>query len=430
MAQAVPLGADVAAVYVVGRGLDRLPVDDFQAVARQPQHLAGVVGQQPQFGNAQVQQHLRPGLIVALVALEPQRPVGVHRVQPLVLQRIGFDFVVQADAAPLLPHIQQHPGALVGDGFQRQVNLLAAVAAQTAEHIPGQTFAVDAHQRRLFGRLIAQIAHNQGDVFALVEVAAVAHGAEFAVAGGQLGFGHPFDHRFVAAAVRHQLGDAEDFEAVFFGQLFQTGHQRHRPVFVHNFADDAGRVHSGQVAQIDDGLGVAGPGQHAAGIVAQREQMPRPGEFAGLRRRVDHRLDGGGPVESRYAGGGAFVVVHRNGEGRLVFAVGVFANHQRHRQLVQPLPDDRHTEQPPGVLHDEVDGLRGDFLGGHHQVAFVFPPLIVHHDEELAGFQLGQGLFHTAQRHRLPRSAPVAPAAAVNAVPGFPHTWPGCRLPG
>ena len=80
-------------------------------------------------------------------------------------------------------------------------------------------------------------------------------------------------------------------------------------VLVDDLAQHAGRVQPGHAGQVDGGLGVAGPLEHAALAVAQREDVAGPGEVAGPGRRVDERLDGGGPVGGRDAGGGAVAVV-------------------------------------------------------------------------------------------------------------------------
>ena len=121
-------------------------------------------------------------------------------------------------------------------------------------------------------------------------------------------------------------------------------------------------------------------------MVPQREEVAGTGEFLGFDRWVQHRQDGGGAVPGRDAGGGVHVVVHRHGEGGLVLFRAVLADHQWHLEFVQALADDWHAEQAPGVRDDEVDGLGGHHLGGHHQVAFVFPALIVNYDEKPARF--------------------------------------------
>ena len=79
---------------------------------------------------------------------------------------------------------------------------------------------MNAHQHRV---VRVPFSGGQGDVFALVEVAAVADGLELAVARGQPGFGYALNQPFLVAAVGDDLGDAEDFQAVGVGELLQLG---------------------------------------------------------------------------------------------------------------------------------------------------------------------------------------------------------------
>ena len=57
--------------------------------------------------DAQRAQHLRGDDVVALVLAVPERDVRLVGVQPRVLQRVGVELGVEADAAALLPQVQQ-----------------------------------------------------------------------------------------------------------------------------------------------------------------------------------------------------------------------------------------------------------------------------------------------------------------------------------
>ena len=98
-------------------------------------------------------------------------------------------------------------------------------------------------------------------------------------------------------------------QAVLLAELDQVGDPGHGAVVVDDLAEHAGRVQAGHAGQVDGGLGVAGPLEHAAVGVAQREDVAGAGQVAGAGGRVDQGLDGGGPVGGRDAGGGAVAVV-------------------------------------------------------------------------------------------------------------------------
>ena len=117
-------------------------------------------------------------------------------------------------------------------------------------------------------------------------------------------------------------------------ELGQPGHVR--LLVVDDLAQHAGRVQAGHAGQVDGGLGVAGPLEHAALAVAQREDVAGPGQVVGAGGGVDQGLDGGGPVEGRDAGGRAVPGVDRDGEGGAV-RLGVGRHHQRQVELVEAL---------------------------------------------------------------------------------------------
>jgi len=55
MAQLVLLGVEIVLVVLVWRDLDRDPLDDSETVAIKPDHFLGVIGQEPNPPNSQVE---------------------------------------------------------------------------------------------------------------------------------------------------------------------------------------------------------------------------------------------------------------------------------------------------------------------------------------------------------------------------------------
>src|SRR5690606_3627625 len=118
-----------------------------------------VVGQQSHRADAEVDQDLRAGAVVAGVGGQTEIEVGVDGVASGVLQLVGLQLVHQADAAALVTaHVQHHAAALGVDHLQGGVELGAAVAAQRAEHVAGQALGVHAHQHVL---AVADVATHQ-----------------------------------------------------------------------------------------------------------------------------------------------------------------------------------------------------------------------------------------------------------------------------
>jgi hypothetical protein len=115
---------------------------DSDAQLAQGLHFRRVVGDQADRLNAQVAQHVGSRRVVALVGMMPQLQVCIDGVVADILQIVGAQFGKQPDAAPFLPQIEDDAGALDGDHAHGARELFAAVAAQRAEHIAGETFGM------------------------------------------------------------------------------------------------------------------------------------------------------------------------------------------------------------------------------------------------------------------------------------------------
>ena len=88
-------------------------------------------------------------------------------------------------------------------------------------------------------------------------------------------------------------------------ELAQLGQPGHGAVVVHHLGQHPGLRQPGQPGQVDRGLGVPGPAQHAAFGVAEREHVAGADQVLRGGGRVDQAGDGGGPVGGRDAGGDA-----------------------------------------------------------------------------------------------------------------------------
>ena len=70
-----------------------------------------------------------------------------------------------------------------------------------------------------------------------------------------------------------QVGDGADLDAVLAREHLQVGAAGHGAVVVHHFHDHRRRRVPGQARQVATGFGMAGAGEHAAVLGAQREDM-------------------------------------------------------------------------------------------------------------------------------------------------------------
>src|SRR5208337_3408368 len=115
------------------------------------------------------------------------------------------------------------------------------------------------------GAVGAEVAADEGDVaLAAVDFAFVGDHSELAVAGLDAGLAGAYDVALVAEAVTDELGDGEDFEAMFATKGDEVRDAGHFAVVAHDFADDAGRGEAGKAGEIDGGLSLAGADEDAA----------------------------------------------------------------------------------------------------------------------------------------------------------------------
>ena len=104
--------------------------------ASSPATLAGLLVSSRTRSMPERAQHRRGMAIVALVVGKAEPPVGIDRVEPAVLKRIGAELVGEADAAPFLAQIKQHAAALRADQPQRLLQLRPAIAFQAPNTSP------------------------------------------------------------------------------------------------------------------------------------------------------------------------------------------------------------------------------------------------------------------------------------------------------
>ena len=119
-------------------------------------------------------------------------------------------------------------------------------------------------------------------------------------------------------------------------------------VLGHDFAQHSGRREAGGTGQVDGGLGVAGPLEHPARAVAEREDVPGPVQVIGPCRGVDEGGDGRGAVGCRDPGGRPVAVVDAHREGGAL-RLRVRGHHQGQVEQVGPLTGSRGTQITPEV---------------------------------------------------------------------------------
>ena len=149
MAGARRFRRQIAAIVGVDRGLERHAAGDLDTGLGEAVDLGRIVGEQHHPVAAEHLQHADRDAVVALVIVEAERGVGVHRVEAAVLKLVGAHLVGETDAAAFLREIEDDAAAGLLQPRQRKLELIAAIAAPRAEHVAGETGRMDAHRHRL-----------------------------------------------------------------------------------------------------------------------------------------------------------------------------------------------------------------------------------------------------------------------------------------
>src|SRR3990170_4793648 len=397
VAQLVPLRLQVAPIVGVGDGHKGHPLHDLEAVTFEPRPLGGVVGEQAYLLEPQVEEDLHPDAVVAAVGGEAERLVGLDGVEPLcLLESVGANLVAETDAAALLAHVHQDAAALLRYLLHRQLDLVAAVAAKGVKDIAGHALGVHPHED---GFRRGDVTHDEGGVLVGVDVGAVGVEAELPEAAGDGGLRHADDEAFPVRAVADELIDADDLETVTAGETLEPRHTHHGAVAVHQLADGGSGMQSGQLAEVDRGLGLAGAHQDAPLAGTQGVDVAGHDHIRRSRGGTGQYLDGARPVGGGDAGGNAVAGVHGDSEGGAELRlVQVLSDHHGNAQGIQALAGHGGADDAAGVLEHEGDGLRRDELSRDTQVALVLAVFVVNDDDGAAQAELLDGLLYGGQR--------------------------------
>ena len=151
-----------------------------------------------------------------------------------------------------------------------------------------------------------------------------------------------------------------------------------------HLADHRDRREAGEPGEVDRGLGVAAPLEHAARAGAQREHVARAagsrsGAASGSRtRRIVMRAVGGADAAARVD------VVDRHGERGVAAGARRAAPSAAISSSSSTLGVARHAHEPARPAQHEVDRLGRHPARRHREVALVLAVLVVDDEDHLA----------------------------------------------
>ena len=299
------------------------------------------------------------------------------------LQRDFPAQLLDGKALGSLVQVNNGAAAFVGDHSHRLVQHVAAFTRSGAEDISRKAMRVHPHQCGEIAGFF-HFALHQRNMRLAVDLRLVGNHAKVAVTGWNDRLAESDEVGFRLQPVTNEFGHGQHLHLVLPAEFFQLRHPGHGAVVIHDLADDARRNESCHAGQVDGSLSLSSAHEHAALASAQGKDVSGTGQIAWARRRIDSHLDGLGAVEGRDAGRDAVARIDRFSE-RGAEVGSVLGTHGAEPKLVQPLLRHRQADQATTMLRHKVDRLRGDFLCGHGQVAFVFAVFVVHDDDHSTG---------------------------------------------
>ena len=122
-------GGEIVSVVGVHTNDERCSFHDLDAVLFQLCDFLRVVGEKIHLTDRQRLKHLRCDGVIPCICGVAQHQVGVQGVSTCVLEMIGLDFGVKADASPFLAQIEQCTPSFLNDGVQCRMQLRTAITS-------------------------------------------------------------------------------------------------------------------------------------------------------------------------------------------------------------------------------------------------------------------------------------------------------------
>ena len=139
----------------------RNALGDFHAGGFELPDFVGIVREQADGLHAEGFESVGGKFVVARIVGKAELAIGFDGVEAGILKFIGFELVDEADSAAFLREIENNASFGFGDGFQREFELGAAVAALRGEYVTGETLRMDPDERGLRAGEIA-VANRDG----------------------------------------------------------------------------------------------------------------------------------------------------------------------------------------------------------------------------------------------------------------------------
>ncbi len=128
MTELVAFGGKILSGMRIGRNIGARAPCDFNPCGANGLKFFRIIGHQLERADVEEAKNFYRERIITQVHCMSKPEIGFNRVEPLILQLIGAEFLCQADAATFLKLVDQYSSALLRNGAQGKMKLLIAVA--------------------------------------------------------------------------------------------------------------------------------------------------------------------------------------------------------------------------------------------------------------------------------------------------------------
>src|SRR6266536_5567491 len=254
-------GLEIFGVVRIGFAANRHLFHHLEAVTFKSDNFFGVIGQKTKPADSEIEKNLRAETVIAQIAWVTKPGICLHRVQAFLLQFVSVNFCCEPDTTPFLPHVNQNAAAFLLDLPKRRVQLISTIASPRTENVSGETLAVDAYQRWF---VLVDLAFHEREMMLAIELRAVQMQIKVAVISRHFYDLFQFHQLFADAAVRDQVLDGANPQAMLPAELHQLRQSRHCTIVVQNLAKHSSRLQTSHARKVDRRLGMPGAAQHTA----------------------------------------------------------------------------------------------------------------------------------------------------------------------
>jgi hypothetical protein len=265
------------------------------------------------------------------------------------------------------------------------------------EDVAGETFGVHANEN---AGVWTYLAENERDVLVLIHVVAVTDDAPGSALHWEASFRDPMHETLRLEPVRHELSDGDEGQVVLLGEPIQLRSPGARPIFAQDLANDAGGDEAGESGKIHSRFSMSNALEDSAFPGTKRRHVPRTAQVGWHGLRIHGNTNGLGAILGAYTSSNAkfLVSIDADCESGPVL-VGVVFGLLGQLELVGAGARQGEADPSTCLPDHEIDHFGRHELRRANEIALILAILVIRHDDQLAGLDVGNRLLDCSERH-------------------------------